>query len=758
LGSQIVQGSATVSGRRLAEGGWAVVSQQIAEALSIPIGGMLTLPTPTGPAHLRLAATTTNLAWSPGVIFLGAADYRRLFASSLPTALAVALRTGADPTAVNKAIERTLGPNSGLSSTTARARQSSIDSLTGEGLDQLRQISLILLVAAILAMAAALTSAIWSRRAALAGLRLAGVRPGRLRQILLCESALMLGAGCITGALAGVYGQLTIDGYLQHVTASRWQTSAPVCARPRSSRWCWRWCSQSWRSPAIWPRACPPPSHSMSSALVLARANARYWFGLAAFVRLQLARWRERATALEDPRRRTLALAKLEDERLNPQLAATLATQAPRARRRCVAEAIVAAQVAYDYRDALGECSLEDEDEYTHELAEAMCRVHQRLPGWPAVAGVARANTARWLQAQRRGHAAIEGEDGPLREWAMREASATKLGWPEWLAGAQASVLGGHALVALAADDRATSEQAEALDRAYLSIGALTMLDSVIDRDHGTSACELDYGAWYESDEQMGEHLAAAARDALHAATLAPGGPHHAMTLTGIVAFYASAQQAHESRARVIFAPIRRELGGGLRPALAIMRAWRAAKRARSRGTPQARRAWRLAPPAALVAASLATGGPAVRTAQATTGSGADRHGPTDIRDSDRAHSARSLRASDEAHLRYVSASGSTLYETGRASGTLPGPMRVHMSIGPTFSGSFRIYASGGTIAGHGTAIPHGVGVYESFAGSVTLTGGSGRFRHASGSAKLYGTFNRNTYALLIQTEGTLHY
>jgi putative ABC transport system permease protein len=128
------------------------------------------------------------------------------------------LHTAADPTAVNKAIERTLGPNSGLSSTTAQARQASIDSLTGEGLDQLRQISLILLVAAILAMAAALTSAIWSRRAALAGLRLAGVRPGRLRQILLCESALMLGAGCITGALAGVYGQLTIDGYLQHVT------------------------------------------------------------------------------------------------------------------------------------------------------------------------------------------------------------------------------------------------------------------------------------------------------------------------------------------------------------------------------------------------------------------------------------------------------------------------------------------------------------------------------------------------------------
>ena len=67
-------------------------------------------------------------------------------------------------------------------------------------------------------MAAALTSAIWQRRTALAALRLSGVKPRRVRLILLVESALMLGAGCVTGALAGIYGQLVIDGYLQHVT------------------------------------------------------------------------------------------------------------------------------------------------------------------------------------------------------------------------------------------------------------------------------------------------------------------------------------------------------------------------------------------------------------------------------------------------------------------------------------------------------------------------------------------------------------
>lgn len=472
--------------------------------------------------------------------------------------------------------------------------------------------------------------------------------------------------------------------------------------------------------------------------LALVRANVRYWHTVDPLVREQLGCWRERAMALEDPRRRALALAKLRDERFNPQLAATLATQAPRALRGRVAEAIVAAQVAYDYRDALQERRLDGEDEYARELDEVARRAAERLPRWRAVADVADASAARCAEAQSRGHAAIDDGDRPLREWARREAAGTGLGWPEWLAGAQASVLAGHALTALSADVDATPEQAAALDRAYVSIGALTMLDSLIDRERAARARELDYARWYENPEQMGERLAAAARDALWRARLAPNSAHHAMTLTGVVAYYASAPQAREPQARAVFAAVKAELGASLVPAAAVMRAWRVAKRAR-----------RLAAPllAAVAVAGLTAKGSAM-PAVAAAGSSENEH----------SHAARSLRASDEAHLRYVSASGSILYEIGHASGTLPGSMRVYMRVSPTFSGSFRIYAAGGAIYGHGSATPHGVGVYESFAGSLSVVGGSGRFRHAAGTAKLYGTFNRNTYALLVQTEGNLHY
>jgi putative ABC transport system permease protein len=36
--------------------------------------------------------------------------------------------------------------------------------------------------------------------------------------VLLLESSVVLGAGCLTGALVGIYGQVVIDRYLSTVT------------------------------------------------------------------------------------------------------------------------------------------------------------------------------------------------------------------------------------------------------------------------------------------------------------------------------------------------------------------------------------------------------------------------------------------------------------------------------------------------------------------------------------------------------------
>lgn len=218
LASQIVGGADRAASEGLSAGGQIVVSRQIAAEHHTGPGDTLTLPTPTGNVRFRIAATTTNLAWSPGAIFVNAADYRHYWATSAPTAFGVEPVPGASATRVRRSIVRALGPASGLEVSTAAARAKEIDAVAGAGLSRLGEISTLLIIAAILALASALASAIWQRRTALAELRLTGVAPARLRRILLLESALLLSAGCFTGALVGIYGQAAIDGYLREVT------------------------------------------------------------------------------------------------------------------------------------------------------------------------------------------------------------------------------------------------------------------------------------------------------------------------------------------------------------------------------------------------------------------------------------------------------------------------------------------------------------------------------------------------------------
>jgi putative ABC transport system permease protein len=218
LEGQILQGQIKTAAERLREGDWIVLSKQIANEHHVKVGGLVRIPTPTGPVPFRLAATSTNFGWPTGVIFMSTSDYTRTFATTALTALGVALEPGAGLDESKTAIERRLGPNAGLEVITPDTRAARIESSGGEGLGQLGEIATLLLIAAIVAMVAALGSNIWQQRVSLATLRLEGTRPARLRRLLLIEALVMLGAGCAVGALGGVYGQVIIDGYLEHVT------------------------------------------------------------------------------------------------------------------------------------------------------------------------------------------------------------------------------------------------------------------------------------------------------------------------------------------------------------------------------------------------------------------------------------------------------------------------------------------------------------------------------------------------------------
>jgi hypothetical protein len=122
------------------------------------------------------------------------------------------------------------------------------------------------------------------------------------------------------------------------------------------------------------------------------------------------------------------------------------------------------------------------------------------------------------------------------------------------------------------------------------------------------------------------------------------------------------------------------------------------------------------------------------------------------------AKAQRTIAVTDEAHLHLTATEGELLEEEGSAKGTIPGKLHVRLTVGATTTASFTIYASGGTITGHGTMRLHSATHYSSFSGSISVSRGTGRYAHARGAGDLYGVIDRKTDALTVQTTGKLTY
>jgi tetraprenyl-beta-curcumene synthase len=349
--------------------------------------------------------------------------------------------------------------------------------------------------------------------------------------------------------------------------------------------------------------------------MALALANARFWPKVAPLAIGQLRRWERRAREIEDPVLQSLALEKLRGERFNSEVAATLATLAPRKHRQAVVEAIVAYEVMYDYLDGLTELPTSDplcdghalyraftdaittgpepicgyyafrpadDGGYLEDLVAVVREVLARLPTTSAIARSAARAAARCAEAQIRAHAVPTLGTTQLERWASNEVADIPLGWREFLAGSASSVLAVHALIAAAADKRTTPADAEEIDTTYLSICALsTMLDSLVDYQRDMTAGQAGYIRYYTDHDLLARDLADAARRAVEHAAHLRNGAHHAMTLVGVAAYYISAPTANSDFARPVTSQVRRELKPLITPTLGVMRTWRAAKRAR---------------------------------------------------------------------------------------------------------------------------------------------------------------------------------
>jgi putative ABC transport system permease protein len=217
--SQLVRGEVAHATALLRGGGWAVISQVVAQEQHLRVGQSFTLPAPF-PETLRVAALSTNLGWPPGAIVLSTRDYLHGWgAGAQATAYNAMLDPRVSATMVSEEIRRALGPGaSGLAVETAAQRDARQRVASREGLERLGQIAALVLIAGAMAIAAAMSAMISQRRPQLARMKLEGFPTRGLWRALILESALLLGAGCSIGAVFGVYGQLVLSHDLLEVT------------------------------------------------------------------------------------------------------------------------------------------------------------------------------------------------------------------------------------------------------------------------------------------------------------------------------------------------------------------------------------------------------------------------------------------------------------------------------------------------------------------------------------------------------------
>ncbi len=224
--NQLLSGEFARAQRLIRSGGWASVSSGFAGERHLRVGDAFAFPTPAGPARLRVAAITTNSGWPAGTVTVSAPEYARLWGGGEATALEVDLRPGVSEAAGAAAVRRALGARAAaLSVTTSAQSAAEADASVREGLHTLTDISTMLLVAAALAVAAALSTTVWQRRARLASLKIQGYHPAQLWLGLLLESTAMLALGSFVGAAVGIYG---------HALASHWLTIAAGFPAPFS--------------------------------------------------------------------------------------------------------------------------------------------------------------------------------------------------------------------------------------------------------------------------------------------------------------------------------------------------------------------------------------------------------------------------------------------------------------------------------------------------------------------------------------------
>ncbi len=229
---QVLVGDPVLAARRVRAGGWVDVSHAVADEHGLGVGDAFTLPTPV-PQRVRVAAIVDNLGWAPGAIAMSPATFVRAWGSAAASAYAVQLRPGFPEQRAAAELRHALGGDGALAVGTAAAHAAAQNALNRQALSRLTQIAALIPIVAVLAMAAALAAMLWQRRPRLAKLKLEGLARAQLWRTVLLEALLLLSAGCVCGALLGLYGQRLADRALAQAInfPVAYSLSTPAAAR-----------------------------------------------------------------------------------------------------------------------------------------------------------------------------------------------------------------------------------------------------------------------------------------------------------------------------------------------------------------------------------------------------------------------------------------------------------------------------------------------------------------------------------------------
>ena len=185
------------------EKGEVLVSEPFARRFGIGTGGLVTVPTPSGPRTFRAAGVYRDYSNDRGTVVMDRALYLALFGDTRVTSAAVLAAPGVDPAALRRRILAAAQDRFALSVSTNRELRREALAIFDRTFAVTRALEAIAIGVAVLGIANALAASAVERRRAFGLLRAIGAAGGQIRRATLLEAVLAGVVGTAAALAAG---------------------------------------------------------------------------------------------------------------------------------------------------------------------------------------------------------------------------------------------------------------------------------------------------------------------------------------------------------------------------------------------------------------------------------------------------------------------------------------------------------------------------------------------------------------------------